>query len=96
MIFKRRFVLERKASPDCFVEMKSLLLTTNDEVICGDNMKDATVSSMDGLQIIRRFVMLAIQKRLFKLLPTSLDRDSLGGREMLGDEGTLDWSLIMM
>lgn len=35
-------------------------------------------------------------KRLFKLLPTSLDRGSLGGREMLGDEGTLDWSLIMM
>jgi len=46
--------------------MKSLLLTTNDEVICGDNMKDATVSSMDGLQIIRRFVMLAIHKKTFQ------------------------------
>ena len=53
----------RKISLDCIVEMKSLLLTTNDEVICGDNMKDATVGSMDGLQIIRRFVMLEIHKK---------------------------------
>ena len=59
-------MLESKGSPDCIVEMKSLLLTTNDEVICGDNMKDATVSSMDGLQIIRRFVMLAIHKKTFQ------------------------------
>ncbi len=47
-------------------------------------MKDATVCSMDGLQIIRRFVILEFHIRLFKLLPTLLDRGDL---EVLGLEG---------